>query len=228
MEHLERALALLHELEQDDEEKGALLLEVHFLLERVRMVEGTAWGVQQTRATLPARRESAEADMRRARDEADAARAALAVAQEAVRSARKDERRTGELSEVRARDRLSVAERRVADVETELDEIERLDRGLVELAAKLQADGKALAEALRNRPRIAEAAGAQPAPELDGLLGWAETARAALLVARAQLAAEGDDVIRQANELGAVVLGELLTSARPAVIARRVEEELSD
>lgn len=226
MRDRERVLALLHELEQEDAEKGELVLEAHVLLERVRTVEGTATGVKQTKAGLPAKRESAMQGLDRARDEARHARAAFAEALGAVRSAKKGEERTAELFEVRARDRLSVAERRVAEAESDAEALELLGRRLDELALKLQVEAKSLAEELGSRPRIADEAGAEPAPGLDGLLAWAETARAALLVARSQAMVERDAVIRQANELGSATLGESLGSAGVAVVAQRVEQEL--
>jgi hypothetical protein len=49
-----------------------------------------------------------------------------------------------------------------------------------------------------------------------------------LLVARSQLAAERDAVLRQANELGAVLLGEALPPTSAAAVARRVEAELGE
>ena len=55
------------------------------------------------------------------------------------------------------------------------------------------------------------------------MLEWAGRARAALFVARGGLAAERDAVVRQANELGALVLGEPLTAGGPASVARRIE-----
>ena len=45
-------------------------------------------------------------------------------------------------------------------------------------------------------------------------------ARAALLVARSSLASQRDAVIRQANELGSLVLGEPLAARSPADVAR--------
>jgi hypothetical protein len=55
---------------------------------------------------------------------------------------------------------------------------------------------------------------------------WGTRARAALLVARSQLASERDAVVRQANELGASVLGEPLPALSAGEIARRVEGTL--
>jgi hypothetical protein len=55
---------------------------------------------------------------------------------------------------------------------------------------------------------------------------WGTRARAALLVARGQVAAERDAVVRQAAELGALLLGEALPATSAAGVARRVEREL--
>ncbi len=218
-----RVLTLLEELEQADAEKSAQVNELHELLERVRTVRGNATGVQVTQADLPARRARAEESLGRTRAEVDAARAALAEAQEAVRSAGKEEQRRAELFEVRARDRLSVAERRVAEGETDLEAIDKAGRQLEAFAVELEADGKALANALHGRPNLAKEAGLAPGPGPEGLLTWAEAAQAALFVARGQAMAEQEAVIRQANELGSAVLGEPLGAASVAVVARRIE-----
>ncbi|MDQ3891244.1 MAG: hypothetical protein M3312_11945, partial [Actinomycetota bacterium] len=74
------------------------------------------------------------------------------------------------------------------------------------------------------RPQLAEHGGAAPGPGLAGVSTWATSARAALFVARGGLVSEREAVIRQANELGALVLGEPLTSATPSLVARRIEE----
>jgi hypothetical protein len=219
----ERVLALLHELEQADAEMSAQAAELHALLVRVRDLRETATAVQRTRADLPSRRRRAEQNLDRARDEAQNARAALTEAQEAIRSTGDADKRRAELFEVRARDRLSVAERRVAEGEAEVIAVGESGRQLDVIAVKLQADGKALAHALRNRPRVAEDAGLEPEPGLDGLFTWADAAHAALFVARGQAVAEQDAVIRQANELGSAALGETLGVAGVAVVTRQVE-----
>jgi hypothetical protein len=223
----ERVLAQLRELEEEDARKGALFEELHTLLERVRTVQGTAFGVQVTQAELPANRKRAQEALHRAEEEAHAAQAALAEAEEGVRSVGKAGKRNAELFEIRARDRLSVAERRLAEAEAEVEAVERKGRLLDGLTVKLLADGSSLAASLRNRPRVAEGAGVEPAPTgLDGLLEWAEGARAALFVARGQVAAEREAVIRQANELGSAALAEPLGSVGVAVVTRRVESAL--
>jgi hypothetical protein len=83
-----------------------------------------------------------------------------------------------------------------------------------------------LAGALAERPRLAADAGAPPEESLPGIAEWGTRARAALLVSRGQLAAERDAVIRQANELGSLVLGEPLTTTSAAGVVRRVERVL--
>jgi hypothetical protein len=218
-----RVLTLLEDLELADAEKSAQVNELHEFLERVRTVRGTATGVQVTQADLPARRVRAEQSLDRARAEVEAARAALAEAQEALRLAGKGEERRAELFEVRARDRLSVAERRVAEGETEVETVDEAGRQLDVIAAGLQADGEAIANALQSRPNIAKEAGLAPAPGLEALLTWAEAAQAALFVARGQAMAEHDAVVRQANELGSAALGEPLGAASVAVVVRRIE-----
>jgi hypothetical protein len=222
----ERVLAQLRELEEEDARKGALLEELHTLLERVRTVQRTAFGAQVTQAELPANRRRAQEALQRAEEEARAAQAALAEAEEGVRSVGKAGERNAELFEIRARDRLSVAKRRLAEAEAEVDAVERHGRLLNALTVKLLADGRSLAASLRSRPRVAEGAGVEPAAGLDGLLEWAEGARAALFVARGQVSAEREAVIRQANELGSAAIAEPLGAVGVAVVTRRVESAL--
>ena len=222
----ERVLAQLHELEQEDAEKDALVRELHDLLEQARQIQAMATGIQATQEELPERRQHAEENLHRVREEVGTARAALAEAEEAIRTAGEAEARNAELFEVRARDRLSALERREAEAVGEVQAVEDKRRILNELAVAWQAKGKALADELRNRPRVAEDAGSEPSPGLEGLLAWAEVAHAALFVARGQAMVEHDAVIRQANEIGAVALGEPLTSVSAAVVTRRVRQSL--
>ncbi len=67
---------------------------------------------------------------------------------------------------------------------------------------------------------------AEPGTGPQALADWGTQARAALLVARNQLATERDAVVRQALELGALLLGETLPQTSAAQVGRRVEREL--
>jgi len=55
---------------------------------------------------------------------------------------------------------------------------------------------------------------------------WTEVARASLFVASGQLSAEWEAIIRQANELGALTLGEPLSAMGTGALTRRVEQAL--
>jgi hypothetical protein len=125
--------------------------------------------------------------------------------------------------DVRARDALSVAERRAraaADALASFDD--RVERAKQDVPS-VERRAADIASSLRGRPRIAEQASRAPGPGLAGVAEWASVARAALVVARTSVAGEREAVIRQANELGSAVLGEPLVASSTAVVARRVE-----
>ena len=85
-----------------------------------------------------------------------------------------------------------------------------------------------ISASLSGRPRIAEEATHVPRTRrADGVMDWATTARAALVVARTAVVRERDNVIRQANELGSAVLGEPLLAASASVVAAHVEQHLT-
>ena len=226
MAERERVLALLGELQAADAEKGALLDELQGLDREVRALGATASGLEAFRTGLPAERERRGRELAEGRSELAAARAALVEAEEAVRAARKDGLRDAQLFEVRARDRLSVTERRVAEAGQAVEGLEREANDADAAARELDAKARSLAGELRSRPRIAANAGAEPGPGLPGILEWAGGARAALFVARGQVASERDAVVRQATELGSVALGEPLGSASVEVVTRRLRSEL--
>jgi hypothetical protein len=226
VEDRERVLALLHELERADGENGALLDELDRLARETAAVRVGSLELQDFVARLPSRRADAAAELARAREEEADARAALAEAEEAVRTTKRDGEAEARRFEVRARDRLSVAGRRRAEAEAAAEKVEGEARATQREARGLEQRARVLAEELRGRPRLAEGAGVVPDPGLGGVADWGETARAALFVARGQVATERDAVIRQANELGSVALGEPLGSASVEVVAHRVEAAL--
>lgn len=168
--------------------------------------------------------------------EVDAAERALSEAERAVEQAA-DELRAAEADgdgeriaaarrfDVRARDHLRMAERRAAEAHGRTEELEARATAADREAGELEGRARDLAGALRERPRLAAEAGAAPGAGLEGIAEWGTRARAALMVARSQLAAERDGLIRQANELGELVLGEPLTAATPRVVAKRLEEK---
>jgi hypothetical protein len=221
-----RAVEVLYELETVDADVGAVFVELHLLLKEVRVLRGDLLAIQSFKSSLPIERQRLRRAVAKALQDGATAEAAFVRAQDAVRSAGDEEKRAAELFEIRARDRLSVAERGAAKAEIEVERMEKAARDAEANTRKLDAKARSLAGALRDRPRVAAAAGVEPGPDLEDVLEWTETAQAALLVARSQVGIEQDAVIRQANELGSVVLNEMLSTASVAVVARRVEQAL--
>ena len=123
----------------------------------------------------------------------------------------------------RAHDHARMAEQRLnaarAEEQRLSDEADRAERDRSDLVER----AREIARALRERPGLTDQAGLEPADDLAELGRWTTEARAALFVARGQLATQREQLIRQANELGAAVLGEPLSASSAAVVARRVE-----
>jgi hypothetical protein len=66
-----------------------------------------------------------------------------------------------------------------------------------------------------------------PGPGIAGVLEWAASAHAAVLVVRSGLETERERVVREANELASSVLGEPLYATSVAAVRRRLEGRLS-
>jgi chromosome segregation ATPase len=224
----ERTLAFLHELERADEAVAAVLGELDDLARATEDVRMRALELEAFRVRLPAERARIDAELTAAEREAAEAKDALARAENDLSAA--EQARDGERiaatrrGVVRARDTLRMAVRRATEAR---EQRQRLNRDADEAereAVALEERAGGIAAALRERPQLAEHAGGAPSPGLAGVSDWASRARAALFVVRASLAREREAVIRQANELGALVLGEPLTSLSAALVARRVEQ----
>jgi hypothetical protein len=222
----EEALTAVRELERADEEIGAALADLDQLAAELDEIRAKAEELQGFADRLPAERARRSAELERARDEVFAADRTLVQAGEALRFAKPDAAREAELFAVRARDRVSMAERRAAEAGAAAGDLEHEAGEATIQRHQLHARARKLAAELWGRPRIADDAGGEPSAGLEGVRAWGEVARAALFVARGQLSAERDAVIRQANEIGSAVLGESLGSASVAVVARRIEQAL--
>jgi hypothetical protein len=228
----DRRLDFLRELERADEEVAATLAELDELYAASEMVRTRALELETFLVRLPAERK----ERTRALDAAEAERSAAEAAAERADAALEAAEADGDPDwlaaarrfAVRARDALAVGERRLSGAQIELEALERRAAEAEAETPALEARARGLAEALRRRPGLAGAAGSEPAPGLAGVADWGGSARAALLVARSALAGEREALIRQANELGSLVLGEPLTSASAATVARSVERALGD
>jgi hypothetical protein len=215
-------VAELHRLERADEAVAAELAEAEELYRGVERVRTRALELRDLLLRLPEERAAAGeavAEAERSLEEARRAHAASTAELETAEAGGDSERvAAARRFEVRARDHLHVREH-AAELDQRADAADRE-------ASELEEGAGELAGALLRRPRLADESVAAPAGGLEGLVEWGTSARAALLVARSQLASERDAVVRQASELGTVLLGEELPSLTPAAVARRVEAEL--
>jgi chromosome segregation ATPase len=212
----DRTLAFLRELERADEEAAATLAELDELAAGVERIRTRTLELETFRTRLPAEREVAGAAVEAGEDEANERRAAL----EGLEGV---EGPTAASARVRAQDALRNAERRLEAARAQVERLEAEAEAADREAGELVARARELAGLLRARPGLAAGAGNEPEGELEDLQRWATDARAALFVARGNLAKQREALIRQANELGALVLGEPLGAQSPAAVARRVE-----
>jgi chromosome segregation ATPase len=223
----QRALAFLRELERSDETLREAVAEIDDLAAEVERVRLRAAELGAFLARLPAGRDRLEAERAEAAQQAAHALRAKGEAEESLDDAAR--RRSEEAADearrgfVRTRDALRMTERRVAEVDEEAAKLKAAAADATREAAELEARARQLAAGFRKDPRLAEIA-SDPAPGLAGVVEWGSGARAALIVARGGLKAEREALIRQANELGSVLLGEPLLAATPATVRRRVEE----
>ena len=224
----ERTVAFLEELARADEAAASVLAELDGLAAEVELIRAEAAATVDRLERLPGERAAAQTEREEAEatvaERLEAHRAAadeLAQAEAGRGDSRAAEARR---AEVRARDLLRSAERRAGRARAEEERLEAEKQALARRADDLDRRSRTLADELARRPGLSEVApppdGAGPA----GLAPWTTETRAALFVARGRLASEREAVIRQANELGALVLGEPLTAQSAALVARRVEE----
>ena len=113
---------------------------------------------------------------------------------------------------------------RIACTRATLAESERAARADV---PNLVAQARAIARELAELQRVSASGRALPEASVDGLVDWASRVHVALLVVRGQLDVERDRLVREANELGSVVLGEELAGNSVELVGRRVRKVLA-
>ena len=220
-------LELLHRLERADEAVAAELTEVDELYAAVEELRGRALELADQLASLPERRAAAAEAVRAADLGVAEARAAAERAAAELAQAGEEQLADARRHELAARDSLHVAERLAAAARGQEAELEGRAQAAAGVIRTLETRAADLAEVLARRPRLAGEAVGEPEPGTVGVSEWGTRARAALLVARSQLAAERDAIVRQAHELAAVVLGEPLPPLGAREVVRHVEEQLA-
>jgi hypothetical protein len=215
----ERALKELQGLEQLDGELAGRAEKLRFADAEVAAVRARAEAIDTFFAGYPAAddrlvgaADAAEREVAQRRQDVAAARAELERAREG------EPRVAAERALARAQNHLSVTETRVAYVAEER-------RALEHEAATLPEVLPELAERATSVSGVVPDVARPEAAPLE-LIEWASHAHAVLFAAAAQVAAERERVIREANELASMLLGEPTFGATPAQARARVEAAL--
>jgi hypothetical protein len=218
---VESLLSFAEEIERRDADVARALTGVESLQAEVEELRAHAAAAAAFLDALPAALAERVADERAATDTRDEAANAVGAAEQLVERAGKDDQRLeAERALQQARDDLHAAEFWVAQA--------------CEAHAELERDGavrRAEAERLAQRavelaPRVRDVP--TGSPNLDGALDWASRARGALLLERSALARERDEVVREATELLASVLGDPLTATGAAGVRERLARALGE
>jgi len=224
----DRRLEILEDLERTEEEVAAEVAEIDELYAACEELRGAALELIAFLEKLPEERAAAEREIEESTRALEAAADAAEQAEQelpAAEAAGDAERlAAARRFHIRTRDALGVVERRARDALGRASELEAAATAAEEQAETRASRAGELAEALSRRPRVAVEAGVRPATDPAEIAEWGTQARAALLVARSQVAAERDALVRQANELAANAVGEpiaAMSAAGAAELLRR-------
>jgi hypothetical protein len=175
----------------------------------VAALRGRAEAIGAFFAAYPEEQTRRGAELTDARDELQRRREELAEAQQSLAEAHDDEARIhAEHAVVRALDHIAVAQGRSARAQSASDELEQ--------------DATALPRELEQLHIRARAVPGVPPPG-GSLVEWASHAHAELFVAAGQIDVQRERVIREANELATMLLGEPTYGATVAQALARVE-----
>jgi len=205
----DRALTELRGLAARDAELADRRAEIGRRDAEIAAIRRRVEEIEAALAAQPAERRSREAEVDEARAELDRRRDELAHAERVLEEAQTDDERERERRAVdRALDHIAVAQARLDRAEAALVELER---ETVDLPHELEE----LEERARRLPGTPEPAGA--------LVEWASRAHAEAFVAAGQVDTERERIIREANELASMLLGEPTYGSTPAQALARVE-----
>jgi hypothetical protein len=219
----DRRLAILEDLERSEEEVAADLAEIDELYATCEQARLAALDLVDFLERLPEARETAVREIEESAQALHQARAAFEQAEQelAATETGDDQERLAAARRVhiRTRDALHLAARRAQAVEDRAAELEAAAMAAEEHSKELNARARELAEALGRRPRVSVETAIPPDGSPAQIAEWGTQARAALLVARSQVAAERDALVRQANELASSVVGEPVAAMSAAGVA---------
>ncbi len=211
-----RALTELHVLGRRDGELAASAGRLQELEAAVARIRARAEAIDEFFAAYPEAESRSRDSVAAAEEELARRRDELTNADRAVAAAHSDEQR--ELAEkalTRARDHVAVAESGLLRARSAHEQLEGY-------AAELPAELEQLEAEAR---RLSASAPVIPTPGTGprALGEWASHAHAELFVALSQLATERERLIREANELASMLLGESTYGSTVAQALRQVE-----
>jgi chromosome segregation ATPase len=211
----ERAVADLRNLAAADEDLAGRAGRLEDLDAQVASIRTAAEAVDAFFAAYPSEEErrraaveAAEAELARRQEEKRTADEQLAAAGD------EDERERARHVVDRAVDHVAVAETALARARGSADELERDAARLPNEVPLLEERARAVASAVPALPEVPSGPRA--------LVEWASHAHAELFVAVRHLDAQRDRVIREANELATMLLGEPTYGSTVAQLAERV------
>jgi chromosome segregation ATPase len=225
----DRTLEFVRDLKRADSELAEALAEFERLAAGVDELGTRAHALHEFQGGFSSEHARLEAEHAEAGGVLAAARDELTAAAHALEEARRDAAReaAARTRSIRAHDAARMAERRLDERDAELRRLEAEAADADREVAVLEERAGELAAVLGGLPRVADEAAEQPGPGLADLADWATKARASLFVARAGVAVERTALVRQAEEAGAVALGEPLVAGSAADVERLLERRRS-
>jgi chromosome segregation ATPase len=223
-------LSHARELERRDSTIARELEAVAAVAQRVSAVLERASEVRTALTALPGELDELTRRLGSAENEADAAKSALAQADDRVtalarsRRGKEDELDRAEREATTARQLLADAESGVVRSREHLEELRASEPRLREDAGTLVREAEGLGNELARLPRISETEILRPGESFEELEQWGLLARSALLVSRGTLEAERERLVVEANELAALVLGDSSAGSSVTLVRRRLEE----
>jgi DNA repair exonuclease SbcCD ATPase subunit len=206
-----RALDELRRLADQDAELSERALEARRLDEEIGAIRSRAEAIEASLADFPERQARVGTELEAAAEDLDARRRELADAERALAAAGDDDAREhAERACKRAADHVAVARARTDRAEAAVDDLTRE-------AERLPAEAARLSE------RAGALPGVEPPQDGSSLVDWASHAHAELFVTARQLDAQRERVIREANELATMLVGEPTYGATAAQALARAE-----
>jgi chromosome segregation ATPase len=197
----ERAVADLEQLARRDSALSDEAERVRELDAQVAAVRARAEAIDAFFVAYPEEERRRRAATRAAEEERARRLAELAETERLLAAAREEEaRERGASAVARARDHVAVADSALERARAAAAELERDAASLPEELPLLDERARAVASSFEHVPA--------PPGGVRDLVAWASRAHAELFVAAGQIAAQRERVIREANELASMLLGE--------------------